>query len=262
MLDFGRCRPIVPTNMSAPTHSGLRAYSFSNVIILFACCLLVASRVPAVCRRHGESRGAHWCGGGAWRVVDLVSVSCCRPARSLQRRRDWAPQAGGAPGVDQDRPKRIRNVGFPGAGCRGGRVTRLSWRCSGRCWVYDMICGRPRYRAAAHVVRRRGHPLSPPVVAGSRALGFQGAGGIPLLAPARCPCAACAAGAPRPATPWSVGDAPCAGRCDGRSGRVPFVPGCVSARGTLPATCFTAGGGGQHSPGVSGCWGYSPPSLS
>ena len=89
-----------------------------------------------------------------------------------------------------------------------------------------MICGRPRYRAAAHVVRRRGHPLSPPVVAGSRALGFQGAGGIPLLAPARCPCAACAAGAPCPAPLRSVGGAPCAGRSDGRSGRVPLVPGC------------------------------------
>ena len=173
-----------------------------------------------------------------------------------------APGRGGQPGSTRAGPgvsgtsrSPVRVVGVVGWSARG-------WRCSGRCWVYDMICGRPRYRAAAHVVRRCGHPLSPPVVAGSIALGRQGAGGMPLLASARCPCAACAAGAPRPATPWSVGDAPCAGRCDGRSGRVPFVPGCVSARGTLPATCFTAGGGGQHSPGVSGCWGYAPPSLS
>ena len=117
----------------------------------------------------------------------------------------------------------------------------LGWRCRGRCWVYDMICRRLRYQAAAHVVRRGGHPLSPPVVAGSIALGYQGAGGIPLLASARCPCAACAAGVSRPATQWSVGDTLCAGRCGGRSGRVPFVPGCLSARGTLPATRWCAG---------------------
>ena len=151
------------------------------------------------------------------------------------------PRPWGAAGVDQGRPRRIRHVEIPGAGCRGGWVTRLGWRCSGRCWVYDMICGRPRYRAAAHVVRRRGHPLSPPVVAGSRALGFQGAGGIPLLASARCPCAACAAGVSCSAMPWPVGDTSCAGRCGSRSGRVPVVPGCLSARGTLPATCWCAG---------------------
>ena len=117
----------------------------------------------------------------------------------------------------------------------------LGWRCRGRCWVSDMICRRPRYRAAAHVVRPCGHPLSPPVVAGSKALGHQGAGGIPLLASARCPCAACAVGHSRTALPWLVGATPCAGRCDRRPGRVPFVPGSHSARGTLPATGWCAG---------------------
>ena len=41
-------------------------------------------------------------------------------------------------------------------------------------WCCHMIGGRPRHRAAAHVAKRSGHPLSPPVAAGSVPVGGWG----------------------------------------------------------------------------------------
>ena len=176
-------------------------------------------------------------------AADRFAALCCKPPCPVRRWRHRASPSG--PRGGQPGPA-TASSGAPGTSTASVRVvgvvgwSALGWRCRGRCWVSDMICRRPRYRAAAHVVRRCGHPLSPPVVAGSIALGHQGAGGIPLLASARCPCAACAAGFSCTATPWPVGDTLCAGRCGCRSGRVPVVPGRLSARGTLPATCWCA----------------------
>ena len=60
---------------------------------------------------------------------------------------------------------------WPGPLCRLRRTTppRQLWSLPGwayappapvrRCWRCYVICGRPRYRAAAHVAKRRGHPL-------------------------------------------------------------------------------------------------------
>ena len=176
---------------------------------------------PAVPGR-GSRRQASWpstftAGGGG---QHSPGASGCRGYAPPSLRCPCAACASGAP-----RPAPLRSVG--GAPCAG-----RSDGCPGRV---SLVPGRvppvvPRPRA-----------VSPPVVAGSIALGCQGAGGMPLLASARRPCAARTSGVSRLALLRHVGDAPCAGRCGGRSGRIPCVPGCVSARGILPRTCRRAG---------------------
>ena len=72
--------------MSAPTHSGLFACSFSIAIILFACCLLVA------CKGSGGRPGA---GGGSGRACLAIFAQRLRSARRSARRALLAPFSGG-----------------------------------------------------------------------------------------------------------------------------------------------------------------------
>ena len=71
--------------MSAPTHSGLFACSFSIAIILFACCLLVA------CKGSGGRPGA---GGGSGRACLAIFAQRLRSARRYARRALLAPFSG------------------------------------------------------------------------------------------------------------------------------------------------------------------------